>query len=143
MAPPDLDGLARKGFLKAEAPLADEFDGLLESAARRLQDAGNEALSLDGRFDLAYNAAHALALAALRWHGFRPERRYMVFQVLETTVGLPAAKWRVLARCHEERNRIEYEGLPNLTKTLVAELLAIARELRELVQALPPIAEKG
>lgn len=33
-------------------------------------------------FDLAYSAAHALCLAALRHHGFRPSKRYIVFQVL-------------------------------------------------------------
>jgi len=32
-------------------------------------------LSLEGRFDLAYNAAHALALAALRHRGYRSDNR--------------------------------------------------------------------
>ena len=29
--------------------------------------------SLEGRFDLANNASHSLALAALRWHGYRAD----------------------------------------------------------------------
>ena len=45
-----------------------EIDGLLRSAQRRLQDAENKSLNLESRFDPAYNSAHALALAALRWH---------------------------------------------------------------------------
>ena len=36
---------------------------------RRLEDARHEALGMEGRFDLAYNAAPALALAALRYGG--------------------------------------------------------------------------
>ena len=44
----------------------------------RLKDASNPANSLEGRFDLAYNAAHGLCLAALRWHGFRADHRYIV-----------------------------------------------------------------
>lgn len=48
----------------------------------RLKDAANATLGLESRFDLAYNAAHALSLAALRWHGYRSENRYLVFQTL-------------------------------------------------------------
>jgi hypothetical protein len=46
-----------------------EFDGLVRSALNRLTDAKRTELSLERRFDLAYNAAHALSLAALRRHG--------------------------------------------------------------------------
>lgn len=89
--------------LAAEAPDAGEFAGLKRSGFARLQDAGNSSLSLEGRFDLAYNAAHALSLAALRWHGYRAGNRYIVFQVLPHTLGLGPEVWRVLAKCHEVR----------------------------------------
>ncbi len=45
--------------LKAEPPDAKEFAGLTRSAQARLQDALNRSLSLESRFDLAYNAAAA------------------------------------------------------------------------------------
>ena len=54
--------------LRKEAPDAKEFAGLEQSGLKRLSDAENEANSLESRFDLAYNAAHALCLAALRGH---------------------------------------------------------------------------
>lgn len=66
MALPELDNLVRIGSLKAEAGTQGEFDGLLRSGSVRLKDAQNTANSLESRFDLAYNAAHALSLAALR-----------------------------------------------------------------------------
>jgi hypothetical protein len=44
--------------------------------------------SLESRFDLAYGAAHALCLAALRHHGYRASKRYIVFQILPDTLGL-------------------------------------------------------
>jgi hypothetical protein len=59
----------RIGQLKAEPPAQAELDGLVRSGRVRLADAENASLSLESRFDLAYNAAHALSLAALRWHG--------------------------------------------------------------------------
>lgn len=68
---------------------------------------------------LAYNAAHALCLAALRWHGYRPaNKRYIVFQALPDTLGLGPEVWRVLARAHEIRNRSECEGHQNITPGL-------------------------
>jgi hypothetical protein len=65
-----LDNLARVGQLKAEPPSRAEFEGLIRSGSARLSDAANERLSVYSRFDLAYNAAHALALrtiASRRW----------------------------------------------------------------------------
>jgi len=90
--------------LKAEVSDAREFAGLVRAAESRLNDAKNRALALESRFDLAYNAAHGLCLAALRWHGYRANHRYIVFQVLPHTLGLGPAVWRVLARCHDIRN---------------------------------------
>lgn len=95
--------------LKAEPPDTKEFAGLKQSGLARLKDAGNTTLSLEGRFDLGYNAAHALSLAALRWHGYRSSNRYIVFQLLPHTLGLGPEVWRVLAKCHEIRNLGEYE----------------------------------
>jgi len=43
----------------------------------------------------AYNAAHVGALATFRWHGYRSENRYIVFQCLIHTLGWPANRWRV------------------------------------------------
>jgi len=91
--------------LRKEAPDAKEFAGLQQSGRRRLADAENQANSLESRFDLAYNAAHALCLAALRRSGYRATNRYIVFQVLPHTLGVGPEVWRVLARCHDLRNR--------------------------------------
>ena len=57
--------------LKAEPPDAAEFAGLVRSGQLRLRDAKNKKLSLESRFDPAYNAAHSLCLAALRRRGYR------------------------------------------------------------------------
>lgn len=74
------------GSLKAEPPDAAEIAGLLRTGRARLVDAGNTSLALESRFDLAYNAAHALCLAALRAKGYRAGNRYIVFQVLPHTL---------------------------------------------------------
>ncbi len=138
MTSANLENLARIGKLKREAPDAREFAGLLRSGQVRLADARLAGLSLESRFDLAYNAAHALALAALRWQGYRSDNRYLVFQVLEFTVGLPAAVWRVLALCHERRNLAEYEGNLEVDERLLRDLLSAADALLRRIEALGP-----
>lgn len=123
-----LEALSGPGkSLRPEPPDAQEFAGLKRSGLSRLKDASNTSLSLEGRFDLAYNAAHALCLAALRRQGYRPANRYIVFQVLPHTLGLGPEVWRVLAKCHEVRNLGEYEGDLNIDDRLLADLLAAGR----------------
>jgi hypothetical protein len=136
-----LDNLARIGKLKAEPPAQAEFDGLVRSGLVRLRDAENAALSLESRFDLAYNAAHALSLAALRWHGYRSENRYRVFQSLTHTLALDAAQWRVLDQAHNKRNLAEYEGDLDVDDALVEALIRAARTVAERVAALGPVAQ--
>jgi hypothetical protein len=90
-------------------------------------------------FDLAYGAAHALCLAALRYQGFRPSKRYIVFQVLPDTLGLGPEVWRVLSKCHDMRNRTEYEGALDADERLVVDLVVACRQIAEQIQKLPPI----
>ena len=124
-----LANLAKIGQLKAEPPDARERAGLLRSAALRLEDSTQLILSLESRFDLAYNAAHAAALAALRAHGYRSENRYLVFQCLEHTLGFTPQQWHLLDQAHKKRNLAEYEGDLDVTVGFVNELIAVVRSL--------------
>ena len=141
MAHPKLDNLVQINLLKIESAVRTEFEGLLRSGLVRLMDAKNEANSFDSRFDLAYNAGHALALAALRWHGYRPDnKRYIVFQALEHTLSLPTSQWRVLSEAHDKRNRSEYEGAIDVEPTLLEALIRVVDEVAKRVQQLAPLA---
>lgn len=139
MGSAELENLLRIGKLKAEPGAREEIDGLIRAGENRLADARNESLAIESRFDLAYNAAHALALAALRWRGYRPENRYVVFQALPHTVGLGAGVWRVLAKCHERRNAMEYEGHLEVDEQLLGDLLTATTALAEAVVGLGPL----
>ena len=112
---------------------------MLRSAKARLTDAGNASLAIESRFDLAYNASHALALAALRWHGYRSDNRYIVFQCLQHTLEVKPDVWRVLAQCHQRRNVAEYEGHLEVSDQLLAELTAAAGLLQKKVELMTPI----
>ncbi len=139
MAIRQLDNLVAAGQLKSEAPAQAEIDGLLQSGEARLRDAERKELSIESRFDLAYNAAHALALAALRWHGYRSEHRYTVFQALVHTIELPNEQWRVLDTAHRKRNFVEYEGVADLEAATVEALLRVTAEVARRVRKLGPV----
>ena len=132
-----LEHLEASGQLHPETVEPREFAGLIASGRTRLSDAENPALSLASRFDLAYNAAHALCLAALRRTGFRPANRYIVFQVLPHTLGLGPEVWRVLAMAHQRRNDAEYEGFVDVEERLVEDLITAARAVETSLDALP------
>lgn len=134
-----LDNLVRIHQLKTEPADAAEFAGMLRAGNIKLKDAEIAGLSEDSQFSLAYGAAHGFALAALRWHGYRSESRYLVFQCLQHTLGLEKAKWRVLDQCHNARNVAEYEGHLDVNPQLLKELLSISKEVQALVAKLPRI----
>src|ERR1700733_781046 len=139
MASP-LENLSGPGkVLAVEPPDAEEFAGLKRSGLVRLKDAENSANALESRFDLAYNAAHALSLAALRWHGYRPSKRYIVFQVLPHTLGLGADVWRLLSKCHDIRNLGEYEGDLDVDERIVVDLIAACRAVAAKIRELPAL----
>src|SRR5919106_1251542 len=141
-SPSPLERLAGPGnVLSKEAPDAKEFEGLVRSGLARLTDAERETNSLDSRFDLAYSAAHALCLAALRHHGFRPSKRYIVFQVLPHTLGLGPEVWRILSKSHDMRNRTEYEGALDVDERLILDLIDACRKVAARVKGLPPIPD--
>jgi hypothetical protein len=126
--------------LRKEAPDAKEFAGLQQSGLKRLADAEKPTNSMESRFDLAYNAAHAFCLAALRRAGYRATNRYIVFQVLPHTLGLGPEVWRVLARCHDLRNRGEYEGDLYVDERLLTDLINACKIVAAALHQLPPMA---
>lgn len=44
------------------------------------------------------------------------------------------AEWRVLATCHERRNKFEYEGVLNIDERLLAESIGVAEKMLALLE---------
>ena len=125
--------------LRAESPDSKEFAGLQRMGLARLKDAQRQGLALESQFDLAYNAAHELCLAALRWHGYRSGNRFIVFQLLPHTLGLGPEVWRVLSKCHDARNLGEYEGMLEVDTRLVVDLITACQQVADKLNMLPPL----
>lgn len=124
-----LKNLVKIGTLKEESSTTKELQALIESGRTRLKDSENKSLSLESRFDLSYNAAHSLALAALRKFGYRASNRLSVFQCLEHTSRLTRSQIRILIDAHGKRNQIEYDGDTGLGEKLVEALIETTKQL--------------
>jgi hypothetical protein len=141
MAKQELDNLVRIGNLKAEAASRNEFDGMVKSARRGLADAQNESIETDSQFDLAIEAAHKFALAALRREGYRSENRITVFQALVHTLGVSNADLQIFLKAHNERNLAAYEGRVDIDEKLLADLVGATKRLETALGKLKPPAE--
>ena len=120
MSKEELDNLVKINQLKVEPATRTEFSGMVQAAITRLTDSQNEDLDPDSQFDLAYGAAHRLALAALRHAGYRSENRITVFQTLVHTLDTDKADVQVFLKAHNERNLAEYQGRLDIDEQLLA-----------------------
>jgi hypothetical protein len=141
MGKQELDNLVRINKLKLEPGRRAEFAGMVRSARTHLTDSQNESLDPDSQFDLAYGAAHRLASAALRQHGYRSEDRITVFQTLVHTIGTDKADVQIFLKAHNERNLAEYEGRTEIEGKLLADLIRCTKKLETAVNKLEPPAE--
>jgi hypothetical protein len=127
----------RIGSLLAEPTAPEELERLFAGADVRLHDAKVASLSPSSRFTLAYESSHGFALAALRARGYRPSHsmghRRVTFDVLDVTAGASASLSSALARYHDRRNRMTYEGLLVATQAEADDLVRLVSELRGLV----------
>jgi hypothetical protein len=138
----ELDNLIRIGRLKAEPASRSEFVGMMNSARTRLVDAQNESLDPDSRFDLAYGAAHRLALIALRHKGYRSENRITVFQTLVHTLDTDKPDLQIFLKAHNARNLAEYEGRMEIDEGFLVDLIRCTKKLETAVGKLDPPDDK-
>lgn len=127
-----LENLIGKG-LQQEPASPEELRRFLNKIAIKLADAQSESLSLDSRFDLAYEALLQIGLAALRANGYRPDSRgghhLLALQTLNTTIGYPREKLRLLDEFRRQRATGLYDGSFDPTKAEVQAILTTVIEL--------------
>ena len=129
-----------KGALRTHKPSRKEIASLLALADRSLADAGIGGLSAEGRFQFAYNAALTMATVALHAAGYRtnsnaPGHHAITVESIEHTFGADAALVRKFDGFRRKRNRVSYDAPAAVSEPEVAEILALARQLRRDVEA--------
>ena len=106
-------GLLEQRKVAREATTRAEIDAQMDLAERAIADASIEAVSDDGRFARAYDAARALATVVVRAAGYRVKgpggAHYNTFLALEAA---DPARFSAFAAyfnlCREKRNELSY-----------------------------------
>ena len=133
-----LDNLIGRG-LQREPSDPEEIRRLRLKAKTKLEDARNTGISLDSRFDLAYESVLQMGLAALRANGLRPDSRgghhVMALQTLDKTVRFPKEKLRLIDRFRRKRAEGLYDGSYEPSEAEVEALLNTATELKEHLES--------
>jgi uncharacterized protein (UPF0332 family) len=127
------------GWLTEHETTRDEMAAFLSLADRDIHDAKTRDLSTDWEFNIAYNAALHVALAALAAIGYRPARgsshHYYAIQSLAFTLGTPAETVRMLDRFRKKRNTAEYDQVGAVSEKEAREMLEWAEMLRKEARA--------
>lgn len=124
----------------------EEIQAILARAARALSDAAVPELGPASRFDIAYTAAHAFALCALRAHDLRPapgaRHRGLAFLTLVHTIDAPEALASSLNGYHLLRSKAEAGDRDEVSekdaKAMLKLAVALAKRLLEWLAARRP-----
>jgi hypothetical protein len=128
-----LENLLGKG-LQQEPSNAKEIHRFLAKVTTKLADAQSRHVSLDSRFDLAYEALLQIGLVALRANGLRPDSRgghhQLALQTLNATIAYPREKLRLLDEFRRKRSVGLYDGSFEASQAEVESLIATVVELK-------------
>lgn len=134
-----LENLLETGQLKEHPVNAAEIQKLLAAARSSLRDAQVEQISLELRFEAAYNSILRNALVALMVKGYRPStnqpgHHQTILQLLPKTIGLPGKRLAVLDALRRKRNVTNYDG-EDIDEGTFLQCMKEAERLQEEVTA--------
>ena len=127
----------KNGWLIEHRSSREEIRHLFQLVDRDLKDCRNPELSLDWRFNIAYNAALQCAKAALAASGYRAGKdshHHRVIQSLKLTIKADSGTVLRLDAFRKKRNVSEYNHAGRVTETELKEMIALAVGLRKSVE---------
>jgi hypothetical protein len=128
-----LDNLVNRG-LQREPTDAAEIARFLAKVGTKLADSTSRSISLDSRFDLAYEAILQLGLTALRANGLRPDSRgghhILALQTLDTSIGFPKEQLRVIDQFRRRRAEGLYDDRFDPSEAEANALIEMAQRIK-------------
>lgn len=133
-----LTDLQAKNLLESLPTSRDEILGLLGLVDRDIKDAEVEEISLDARFERAYNATMNAAKAVLRCRGYRPKgsgQHRTIFEALRSIEGpWTDGEINYFHQCRKQRHRVQYDCAGIVSAGQLGELLEKAKTFRTTVR---------
>ena len=131
-----LEEWLNEGHLKSYKTSRKEVEQLFAVFERDMADARVVALSVERKFESAYNAALVMARAALAASGYRTSgegNHYWTIQSLAFTLQMEADTINQFNKFRQKRNTSNYEMIGVVSEQEVTEMIALAQELRDMV----------
>jgi hypothetical protein len=130
----------KEGRLKRHQAARQEIASLVALADRSLADSRVAGVSIEGRFLSSYNAALALATAALHAAGYRtnsnlPGHHAVTVASLALTVKADASVVAALNAWRRKRHRAAYDAPDAVSELELRELIAMVERLKADLQA--------
>lgn len=108
-----LDNMVGRGLERADTG-RDEIARYLTKIRRRIADSKKIGISLDSRFDIAFEALLQISLAALRVNGYRTTsaagHQQLAIQLLPKSIGIDPTEIRTLDEYRKKRSIGLYEA---------------------------------
>jgi uncharacterized protein (UPF0332 family) len=142
---PDIyKNLLKDGTLNIADRDIDEINQYIEIADQSLKDAKNAGMFPHGRYILAYEGLHSLAIAVLMNYGVRPGNgpghRSVALQKLCDELKLDAGARKSVMDTHNRRNEKTYRSaLPPVTHKEAEAVIAILKDVHFKVRELIPL----
>jgi hypothetical protein len=124
------------GWVKPHNSSAQEINNLLGIADRDIIQSKLPGLDKDTRLTIAYNAALQCCAAALAAEGYRISREahhFRLIQSLRFTLNLDSPSIELLGNFRKKRNISDYERAGTVSEQEAAEMLELAKKLRNEV----------
>jgi len=125
----------KNGWLRKHQTSVQEIKGILSLVERDIEEASREVISIDWKFNIAYNAGLQLATIALLAAGYRTGRgeskHYRVIQTLPLVMGEKfTALKNYLDNCRRKRNISEYDAVGTISEKEAVELLETVKDFK-------------
>lgn len=125
--------------VSAEPASKQELDELRAMAATNLSDAGVQAVSAQGRYEFAYNAARLLATVVVRACGYRviskTGHHYYTFQAMQAADSSFAKLAGYFDTARETRNDFSYDTPVLISDTDADDLANAVRQFQQDTEA--------
>lgn len=146
-----LANMVGRGLERAESG-REEIARYLTKIRRKLADSRKDSISLDSRFDIAFEGLLQIALAALRANGYRTTsdagHQRLAIQLLPKSIGIEPSEIRTLDEYRKKRSIGLYEAdFDPSEEEVKAVTVAVGKLLEKLVDWLkrhrPDLLEEG
>lgn len=131
----DLELWKNYGWLREHKTSSREVETIMALVERDLEDAAKNEISMDWRYNIAYNAGLQLSTVVLYAAGYRSgkgeSKHYRIIQALPLIMGEQFSRMRdYLDNCRRKRNVSEYDAVGTVSVKELEDIILVVKEFK-------------